>query len=208
MGKYLNRYMTAFKQYLFFLFLLIFISCKKENNEPKPDEPSFADPEMTYIDLTGKSVAMDKSLAIDFDKNGKFDVVFLTERHSFDGNTKSADVFLVNSGTACNLAVNMANETTPNLVKGDKISRADLPGLEWYPVLEFTLMRKVYANTQTYWDGSWANRDHRYLPLEMVINGQTHLGWVELFADTNSGKIVLYRAAISKQPQSHIRAGY
>jgi hypothetical protein len=201
--------MCVFKKYLFLLFLLIFISCKKENNDPKPEEPSFADPEMTYIDLTGKSIVMDKALAIDFDLNGKIDILFKTERHSFDLNTKSADVYMVNSGVACNLAVNMANETTPDLAKGGMISRADLPGLEWYPVLSFTLMQKVTtASNAIYWEGSWKDRDHRYLPLELIIKGQTHLGWVELFADTNNGKIVLYRAAISKEPQTRIRAGY
>jgi hypothetical protein len=200
--------MPTFKQYLFLLFLLTFISCKKENNKPEPEEPAFADPEMTYIDLTGKSVAMDKSLAIDFDLNGKIDILFRTERHSLDLNTKSADVYMVNAGIACHLAVNMANETTPDLTKGRMISRADLPGLEWYPVLSFTLMRHITTATQIYWEGSWKDKNHRYLPLEMVINGQTHLGWIELFADTNSSKIIFYRAAISKAPQARIRAGY
>jgi len=196
------------KRYFLLLGLLTFMSCKKSTVDPDPAEPPFADAEMTYIDLTGKSVPMDKSLSIDFDLNGRYDIIFRTERHSFDGNTKSADVFLVNNGVACNLAFNPADDTTPDLQKGDKISRADLPKHEWYPVLEFTLMRKVSAATQTYWEGSWKDRDHRYLPLEMIINGQTHLGWVELFADTNSGKIILYRAAVSKMPQTRIRAGY
>ena len=196
------------KRYFLLFGLLAFISCKKGAEEPKPEEPAFIDPEMTYIDLTGKSVAMDKSLSIDFDLNGKADLTFRTERHSFDGNTKSADVYLVNNGVACNLAANLANETTPDLQKGDKISRADLPKHEWYPVLEFMLMRKVSADTQTYWEGSWKDRDHSFMPLEMIINGQTHLGWIELFADTNNGKLVFYRAAISKAPQTRIRAGY
>jgi hypothetical protein len=200
--------MPAFKQYSFLLFLLMFISCKKENNDPKPEEPSFADPAMTYIDLTGKSVAMDKSLAIDFDLNGKTDILFRTERHVLDLNTKVANVYMVNAGLACYLAVNMANETTPDIAKGGMISRADFPGLEWYPVLSFTLMRHITTATQTYWEGSWKDRDHRYLPLEMMINGQTHLGWVELFADSNSSKLIFYRAAISKAPQTRIRAGH
>ena len=200
--------MSTFKQYSFLLLLLIFISCKKENNEPKPEEPSFADPEMTYIDLSGKSVAMDKSLAIDFDLNGETDIRFKTERHSYDLNTKSADVYMVGAGVACNLAANVSNETTPDLEKGSMISRTDFPGLEWHPVLSFMLMRYVTTATQSYWEGSWKNRDHRYLPLEMMINGQTHLGWVELFADTNSSKLIFYRAAISKEPQTRIRAGY
>jgi|GEM_PF-2544026 len=197
------------KQALFVLFLLVFISCKKESIDPTPEEPPFADPEMNYIDLTGKSVAMDQSVAIDFDRNGMTDILFKTERHSFDLNTKSADVYMINGGVACNLAANITNETTPDLARGGKISRADLPGLEWHPVLNFILMRHVTTNTmQTYWEGSWKDRDHRYLPLELVISGKTHLGWVELFADTNGGKIILYRAAISKEPQTRIRAGY
>ncbi|MFD0750521.1 hypothetical protein ACFQZS_10230 [Mucilaginibacter calamicampi] len=196
------------KKYFLLLSLLAFISCKKSAVNPAPDEPPFTDPEMTYIDLTGKSVAMDQSLSIDFDKNGKFDILFMTERRAYDGNTKSADVFMVYNGLACNLATNMANETTPDLQKGNKISRADLPNHEWYPVLGFTLMQKVSTATQTYWEGSWKDKDHRYLPLELIINGQTHRGWIELFADTNSGKIVFYRAAISKTPQTKIRAGF
>src|SRR5687767_7920997 len=99
--KSLSFCMPAFKQYCFLLLLLIFISCKKEKNNPKPEEPQFADPEMTYIDLSGKSVAMDKSLAIDFDLNGKIDILFRTERHVLDFNTKVAHVYMVNAGLAC-----------------------------------------------------------------------------------------------------------
>ena len=196
------------KTYFLLLGLLAFMSCKKNTENAKPEEPAFIDPEMTYIDLTGKSVAMDKGLSIDFDLNGRADLTFRTERHSYDNNTKAADVYMVNNGVACNLALNVENDTTPDLQKGDKISREDMSKYEWYPVLEFTLMQYVYTSTQTYWEGSWKDRDHRYIPLEMIIGGKTHLGWVELFANTKAGKLVFYRAAISKTPQTRIRAGY
>ncbi len=106
------------------------------------------------------------------------------------------------------MAANMSTETTPDLQKGAFISHTDMPDFEWYPALGFTLMRHVTAGEQTYWEGSWKDRDHRYLPFELMIEGKKHLGWVELFADTQTGKILFYRAAVSKEPQTRIRAGF
>ncbi|PJJ83778.1 hypothetical protein [Mucilaginibacter auburnensis] len=197
-----------FKKYIFAVLLLAFISCKKDKVQPTPEQPAFIDPEMTYIDLTGKSVGWGQTLAIDFDGNKKTDLLFYTELHSVEFNTKTLRKYFVGGGVACKMAALIENETTPDLDKGAKISHTDLPNYEWHPALGFTLMQHVTAGDQTYWEGSWKDRDHRYLPFELVINGKNHLGWIELFADTKTDKLVFYRAAISKEPQTVIRAGY
>jgi len=199
---------NTLKTYVLLLGLLAFASCKKNSTEPKPDEPAFVDPEMTYIDLTGKSVAWGESLAVDLDGNKKTDLLFYTELHSIDLNTKVVRKYFVNAGTAVTLAALISNETTPDLEKGAIISRDKFPGYEWHPVLNFSLMQYVTAGSQTYWEGSWKDRDHRYLPLELNISGNTYPGWIELFADTKNEKLVFYRAAFSKTPQTRIRAGY
>jgi hypothetical protein len=197
-----------FNRYLFSLCLLAFISCKKNNPEPSPEEPAFNDPAMTYIDLTGKSVAMDQSLVLDIDGNKKMDLLFYTERQSLEHNTKSASVFTVISGNTCYLANNMLDDTTPILQKGDPVSHVELPGYEWYPVVNFTLMQYATVGGQSYWEGPWKDLDHRYLPFELLISGKAYLGWVELFADAKTSRLTFYRAAMSKEPQTRIRAGH
>ncbi len=59
--------------------MLAIISCKKEAAKPAAQEPTFFDPAMTYLDLSGKSVAMNQGLAIDLDNNNKTDLLFYTE---------------------------------------------------------------------------------------------------------------------------------
>jgi len=46
-----------------------------------------------------------------------------------------------------------------------------------------------------------------YLPLQIIIEGKRHNGWIELTADQQNERLILHRAAISKSPEKIIKAG-
>ncbi|KAA9038367.1 hypothetical protein FW778_12400 [Ginsengibacter hankyongi] len=56
-------------------------------------------------------------------------------------------------------------------------------------------------------EGHWKNAVHKYLPYQVVENGNCYNGWMELSIDVPGEKVVLRNTAISKEANKIIKAG-
>jgi hypothetical protein len=201
--------MQPLKLAALFILVTAATACKKNPVSPKPETTSkdTPHPAMTYIDLSGKSIAYGQSLTLDLNKDGKLDLQFYTAQISYDDNTKAKKVYYVASFVYCNVATNLDNDFAPIYTKGTPITRSNLPGYEWNNAQLLDLAHKVYSGGATYWEGPWKNQDHQYLPLQILSGTKTYMGWVELGADTQQEKLVFYKAAICQEPDVTIKAG-
>lgn len=198
--------MQKLKLAVLLIILTAAVSCKKEHAKPEQPEATVSHPPMTYIDLSGKSMAFKQSLVLDLDKDGKNDLIFYTERVSYDMNTKVKNVYRVLSTSSCKLAVDTTDESTPVLSKGMSITNKNLLNYQWYEVAQLDLMQKI-QNGGVYWEGPWKDKDHEYLPLQLLSGGKTYMGWVEMGTDKQQERLIFYRAAICQQPGVTIKAG-
>lgn len=181
---------------------LLLFSCKKD------DVVIIPQPVMEYTDLHDSVVQAGKPLStFDFDGDGfsdlRFNVTLIGD--PLLGQDKSQ--FRVSSGIHSKLPVNSA-EHVPVMNRGDIIPLANFSGYQWWLVSSVVMVERV-ENTggQIWWQGNWQGAIKKYLPFQMIKNGQRHNGWVELTVDEQGEKIILHRLAMSKEPEKEIKAG-
>ncbi|MBO9564747.1 MAG: hypothetical protein J7621_18355, partial [Niastella sp.] len=58
-----------------------------------------------------------------------------------------------------------------------------------------------------YWEGAWKQVHHQYLAIQIVKDNKRYNGWVEVSFDTAGEKLVLHKAAISKEAEKAVIAG-
>ncbi len=181
-------------------------SCKKTAIVPLPVDPPA--PAMTYVDLTGRETTFDTPQHIDIDGDGNRDFSFVTY-HIGDPALRRDIIQFAATSPPDRLLLVDANESTPIFNKGDLISGTAPAGYTWYEIVLTPLSEKIIEVGQPpYWVGPWKNVHHKYLPFSIKKNGQFYSGWFELSMDTATEKIILYRAAICKTPQTNVKAGY
>ena len=70
------------------------------------------------------------------------------------------------------------------------------------------LAQQVIGMTgEPYWQGTWKQANRKYLPVQIVKGNLLFNGWVMLSFSTDSDKLVLHSAAISRQPNKDVKAG-
>ncbi|MFT3843467.1 MAG: hypothetical protein QM725_00290 [Lacibacter sp.] len=191
----------------FFLFailaIFIFSSCKRI-------EIDITIPEgMTYVNLNNRTVAFQQGpVVLDIDHNSETDLIFSVWLVGDPILEQDKRQFRVSSGIHTRLAVN-ANEETPVMGIGDRIYLSAFNGYNWFEVSSIILVQRVEGlYGPIFWTGNWQAAYHRYLPFQLVRNGQRYNGWIELTVDISQEKIILHKAAYSNLPEKKIRAGF
>lgn len=183
--------------------LLLFTACKKST----VIDPINTHPQMMYTDLTGSVVGFNQHKAIDLDKDGYNDIGFGTMLVGDPVNKQDKKQWLVTSSFYTSLPVNTL-EGIPMLALSDLITIGNFPGYFWYNASGVLLAQRIIEEQNTYWLGDWKDAYHRYIPLQLNKNGQLYNGWVEISFDLRTEQVVLHRAAIAKEANKNIKAGW
>jgi hypothetical protein len=186
--------------------LLTFSSCKKDNSTPPP--VVIPEPAMEYTNLEGKVVTPNAAgVIIDFNKDGKEDMLLYTRLVGDAINKQDKLQFLAMSSVYSKLPVS-SSEEIPVMSKSALIPLNDFSGYSWYNGPEILLVQKVIGiNVPAYWEGHWKNAVNKYLPVQVIKGYKRYNGWVELSVDITGEKIILHKAAISKEAEKEIKAG-
>lgn len=181
--------------------VIVISSCKKT----EVIEPVLL-PEMKYIPLNDAEISAGTWKGVDVDEDGMSDFYFNTllvgdpllqqDKLQFYANSRIEDYLLNNE-----------SEQTPGLYKNEIIN-IQYPGYEWNHISAIILAEKVTGMTEPpFWRGNWKDALHRYLPIRINRNGQSFLGWIELSFHSETEKLILHRAALSKIPDLAVKAG-
>jgi len=115
--------------------------------------------------------------------------------------------FLVETNIGTNLPVNNREEI-PVLQYGTPISLSDFDDYHWFELSSVMLVQKITSFTQPpLWEGHWKNAVHQYIPYQIVVASKIYSGWFEISVDTLHEKLVLHKAALSKEAGKIIKAG-
>lgn len=193
---------------LIFLFLIALASCKKDPVVQPPIPKPEPVVEMLYTNLNDAEVKYNPSgIWVDLDNDNRPEVLFEVMLVGDFINKKDMYKFNIVTSIRTNVPVN-SNEQIPVFQKGATIRIENFEGTNWYGASEITLIEKVVLqNNAVVWRGNWLTIQKSYLPVQLYKNGKWHNGWIELTADHQNEKLILHRAAISKEPEKIIKAG-
>ena len=196
-----TRYM---KHILFFAVILnVLVSCKKDRTDPVPDTV----PEMIYMDLKDSAIYFNKAAFFDFDGDRQKDIYFGTMLVGDPVMQADKKQWLVMSSFYTNLPVN-GNENIPVLNVSDPIPVQTFPGYNWYNASSVLLTQKVITDhAGSYWLGEWRNASHQFIPFQIIRSTGLFNGWVEVSFDMDSEKLLLHKAAVSREPYRMVKAG-
>ncbi len=184
------------------LVLFSFASCKKDN-------ATIPAPEMIYTDLMDRAVKHNlPAIFIDLNRDGMKDIVFNTLAVGDPLNNLDKWQYRVDSDIETKLPVNN-HEQVPMMNKAQRIPVQDFEGYQWYEGTSIILMQKnISVELPVFWTGQWLNVNKRYIPLQVKKEGKQYNGWIEISTDIQQEKIILHKAAITKEPEKEALAGH
>lgn len=175
-------------------------SCKKDDKPPADDKP------MAYIDLKDSAVTFNHAATFDLNGDGEKDVMFNTLLVGDPINKEDRKQWYVTSSFNASLPVE--DESIPVLKMADSIPVANFNGYTWYNASSIILAQKVIGEVgDPIWQGDWKNAVHRFIPIQLKKANGVFNGWVEVSFSTANEKVILHKAAISKQAGKGIAAG-
>lgn len=188
--------------------LILFASCRKEDSASGPGPVIPPPSENISIDLGEKEIQYGASpVLLDFDNDGTRDFLFNVTLVGDPAMGIAKRKFMASSGVNSLFAVN-ENEEVPCMNKGENIPLNDFNGYNWNLVLSVQLVERWENMTGGItWHGNWKGAVKKYLPFQIMINNKRHIGWVELSIDITNQKVILHKAAYSKEPEKEIKAG-
>lgn len=184
---------------------IILASCKKDKvHIPPPPEH----PQMTYTDFQNFEIGQGTSKQFDIDGNGSIDFMF--------GTILIGDPILIRDrlqflGLSAVSAYVLADPFNNSLVLngGATIASAAPAGFGWFEVQDILLAEKITPmNGPVFWEGNWKDASHKYLPLQVRKDGQVYNGWIELSMNKATEKLILHKAAVSKEAGKNVKAGF
>jgi hypothetical protein len=183
-------------------------ACNKKDKLPDPVVSPGPEPELSVIDLKDHQVKPGSpAIAIDLNKDGRKDIIFGVMLVGDPVFKLDKVQYMVSSDIYTRLAVNI-NEETPVMNKSNIIPLESFKGYNWYELSSIALMRKIIGvSVPVFWDGNWKTAEKKYLPVQVLVNEKRFNGWVELTADIVGERLILHRAAISKEAEKPIKAG-
>ncbi|CAN5759187.1 hypothetical protein BH11BAC3_BH11BAC3_11890 [soil metagenome] len=189
------------------IILLSVTSCKKDKLTDSPT-PTVPPTKMEYFDL-GNTIIKTGSpgYLIDLNHDGRKDLAFTTLLVGDPLNQVDKLQFLISTNIQVNLPVN-ASEQIPLMNTGDVIAVENFNEYHWLELSSILLVQKIISFTSPpIWEGQWKNAFHQYLPYQLTDNMKRYNGWVLLSVDVAGEKIILHKAAISKEADKIIKAG-
>ena len=181
---------------------LLCIACSKK---PPINPPAPSHPLMAYKNLADKEVKYGQSHYVDVDADGSNDFLFSVLLVGDPILQRDRVQFYANSGIKRNLLNNQVDES-PMLSNGDSVKKVH-SGYTWWEISSIVLAEKIIDNTGSHWDGLWKNANHKYLPIQIEKNNKLYHGWIELSFNTAEEKMILHKAAISKEEDRAVQAG-
>jgi hypothetical protein len=173
----------------------------------KPGKPIPEPPTMHYTDFGNREIKFEQGYHFDLDGDGSFDFGFATMRLGDPILKRDRLQYYATSGYYSYMPIDN-NEESKILNKGDRIGSVAPIGHTWYNAAFTVLAEKIIpVNGENYWAGPWTNIAHHYLAVQVERNGKFYFGWIELSFDKVSGKIILHKAAISKEEGVAVEAG-
>ena len=183
---------------------MLLIGCK-DKDITKPNDPNH--PEMIYTDLHNLEVKKDQRAFLDLDKDGFKDLLFSTLLVGDAINKVDKLKYYVMSAEK-RLLLSSQDDRTPVYSDGDKLPLHNKDGYEWNEVLWIVLAEKITGiNKPPFWTGDWKNAAHKFIAVQVVKNNDHYCGWVEISFDTAGEKIILHKAAISREAGKEVVAG-
>jgi len=187
------------------LAVLLLAACKKERTSQP--EISVPHPVMQYLDLHDESIGFGQVKIIDINNDGTDDFLVSTLLVGDPILERDRRQYYISSGTTSRILQN-TNSESPILTRNDEI-KLQHPGYEWFEVNSLLLAEKIIPMIgNPFWQGSWKNVSHKYLPVQLKKNGSVYNGWVELSFDMVQERIVLHKAAICTEAGKPIKAGF
>lgn len=187
---------------------LLFSCTKDPVVQPGPEPVPPVNPAMRYIDFDDYSVNYyNRALVMDLDEDGYFDAFFDVQLVGDPIQQIDKMQWLLVTDIHVRLAMN-AQEESPVKRRSDVLPLDDFDGYEWYGLTELNLFERVETVTGNFfWRGNWRQAVRQYLPVQIVKDGKRYNGWFEITADTPGERLIVHRAAISKEPEKPVRAG-
>lgn len=182
-------------------------SCSKDETPIPAKPPVGSQPEMLYTDLQNRELKFQQAQLIDLNNDGSADIGFSTWYIGDPLEKEDEVLFFAGSYIHSNLLVNDANGS-PAFNLGDAIPVNDYPGHNWYRVAQVEMaLKNTPESGQSYWEGVWKQVSHKYLAIQVVRENKRYNGWIEVSFDTAGEKLVLHKAAISKEAEKAVVAG-
>lgn len=186
-----------------FISFVLMVSCSKT----KPGGV-VGYPQMQYINLHNREVKpRQPATVLDLDNDGVADVFFSVMLVGDPVYQVDKTILLANSSFYSNLFVNNMGET-PVYNMGDIINGQSSAMGSWYNASSVPLMEKrLFMSGASSWHGNWRYAQHRFMAVQVTVQGRKYNGWVEISAAPGSEQIILHGAAISKEPEKNVLAG-
>ncbi|THU38124.1 hypothetical protein FAM09_15685 [Niastella caeni] len=184
-------------------FALLLAGCCKKDNVPEATNP-----EMRYLNLNDSGVVFNRSASFDLDGNGSKDIYFTTMLVADPLNKQDKKQWWVTSSFYANLPVNDIEEI-PVMQMGETIYPESFSGYTWYNASGVILAQKIFTDNQPpYWAGKWKDASRRFIAIQIINNSKVYNGWVEISFSNTEEKVIIHRAAICKEANNTIKAGW
>jgi hypothetical protein len=177
-------------------------ACKKEKPQNIPE------PAMEYFTFNDKEIkAGAPAFFVDLNNDGRNDISFFTLLVGDALNQVDKLQFIVQSNIKVNLPVKPGEEI-PLMKQGDLIPLTDFDSYQWFELSSIMLFQKITSFTQPpVWEGHWKDAVRKYIPYQLLDADKIYCGWLEVSADIPNERLLLHKAAISKEPNKAIKAG-
>lgn len=163
---------------------------------------------MVYRDLHNETIYTGGLTIIDINDDGIPDFRFVEWEYASPGdNAMKQEFFIFTYEHSFTLTDDVSFTTVRE--KSASIKTAAPEGFEWANVSNVILVRNIKnAGTGSHtWYGNWLNVQHKFLPVQITVQNKIHTGWIEISLDTTTPKLILHKAAWSKEPDTDIIAG-
>jgi hypothetical protein len=180
---------------------IFFTACSKKEN-PTPLS-------IQYVNLNNAAVTTDQSVNIDLDQDGTIDFYVTKELKETAAGQDDLLEFRVVSRQQNKLLIQQ-NGTPARKEAGVWIRKNDEGEYKWdaseHAVIVTRGIPIDIANA--YWTGTWKDQYNKYLPIQLIKDGKTHNGWIQLsFSTVLPSRIIVHDAAYNKTADEPIQAG-
>ncbi len=182
--------------------VLLITSCsKKDSASPQVS--------MEYLNLNNTSVTVNAPLNIDLNKDGTDD--FRVTNELRQDNASGSDLLEFRVTSLAQNQVLMKDDRTPARKEENvPIYITDELPYQWNTQLSAAIVTRVIPTdiANSYWQGTWLNHFNKYLPVKLVKDGASYLGWIQIsFSNTVPMRIIVHDAAYNKIAGQSIKAG-
>ncbi len=178
-------------------------ACKKKPVEAPAQNPLA----MIFTNLKDSAIAFGRVASFDLDTNGQKDVLFSTLLVGDGINQQDKRQWYVSSSFETNLPVN-EQESIPVLHINDLIPLQNFSGYNWFNASSVLLAQQIIGiNNPPFWAGDWKDASHRFIPVQLISSNGLLNGWIEISFSITQEKVILHKAAVSKEENKAVQAG-